>query len=219
MGQQLEDQLWLGPARAEGVGVERVAGGAGGGAPGGQQQWREGQGRHHHHHAYHPTRHGSQHDAGGRDLPPAPTGAVPVAAAAAAAAATLADIGSPLAAGLPPAPPPPPHYTDAELLPVVGLDCEWRPFASTSQPSLVQLSTDTDVWLVDLLALAPWPQALAAALRPAIGARHVFKVGVGIRFDLGKLAAAQPGAFGAARSCLDLAALWQAHVTAGGAGG
>eukprot|EP00887_Chlorella_sp_A99_P007389 scaffold2.g7389.t1 len=147
--------------------------------------------------ARHPPHHGSLH----HDVGAAATPAVKPAASTAA---------PPPAAALVP---PPVHYTDAELLPVVGLDCEWKPTESAAQPSLVQLATDGRVWVVDLLALGPAaPQAVSDALRPTMAAPHV---GVGIRDDLARLARAHPGAFGASRSCLDLSAAWEDYVAAG----
>ncbi|KAI7836357.1 hypothetical protein COHA_009779 [Chlorella ohadii] len=101
---------------------------------------------------------------------------------------------------------------DAELLPALGVDLEWQPDAeNSSPPSLLQLSTDSEVFLVDLLALAPHEAELAAALAPILTSDRVFKLGCGIASDCKKLADHHPAAFSLVRSCLDLSVMWRSH--------
>ncbi|PRW61071.1 exonuclease mut-7 [Chlorella sorokiniana] len=102
---------------------------------------------------------------------------------------------------------------DAEMLPALGLDLEWQPTdaENSSPPSLLQLSTDTEVFLVDLLALASHEAELAAALTPALVSDRVFKLGCGIASDCKKLADHHAAAFSLVRSCLDLSVMWRSH--------
>ncbi|KAL4452648.1 hypothetical protein ABPG75_008310 [Micractinium tetrahymenae] len=153
-----------------------------------------------------PHRHGSAHSPAGADGP---------AAAEAAAAG-----GSPTPAPLPSSPTAAPMAAaaaerDAELLPVLGLDLEWQPDSEKSAPpSVLQISTDSEVFVVDLLALGAAPDgeaALAAALDPALSSEAVYKVGCGIAGDCRKLAAHHPAAFAVARGCLDLSTVWRSH--------
>lgn len=98
----------------------------------------------------------------------------------------------PLPSSLPPPPPIPTHFAPA-----------------------LQLSTATDIFLVDLLALSADPDALSAALGPTLGSERVYKLGVGLSSDVRKLGASWPrvASFRAVRGCLDLGTLWkQRHV-------
>jgi hypothetical protein len=56
----------------------------------------------------------------------------------------------------------------------------------------LQVATDTDVFLVDLLALSGMPEALTAALGPLLGSERVYKLGVGVSSDIRKLGASYP---------------------------
>ncbi|GAB4818833.1 hypothetical protein N2152v2_005879 [Parachlorella kessleri] len=110
-------------------------------------------------------------------------------------------------------------------LPVVGLDVEWRPErqdgeGGSSPASIVQLAVDSDVFVVDLLALGGQPQELSAALGPMLSSERVYKLGVGLASDVRKLGASYPqvAGFRTVNGCLDLGSLWkQCHTPHHGA--
>ena len=54
------------------------------------------------------------------------------------------------------------------------------------------MATDSDIFLVDLLALSGDPAALNAALGPALGSERVYKLGVGVSADIRKLGGSYP---------------------------
>ena len=70
---------------------------------------------------------------------------------------------------------------------------------------------DSEVFVVDLLALTGRDAELAAALSPVLTSERVFKLGCGIASDCKRLAGRHPRAFSLARACLDLSTLWRSH--------
>ena len=56
----------------------------------------------------------------------------------------------------------------------------------------LQLATDSDIFIVDLLALGGQPQELSAALGPMLSSERVYKLGVGLASDVRKLGASYP---------------------------
>lgn len=102
--------------------------------------------------------------------------------------------------------------------PAIGVDVEWKPdiegtYESSSPASLLQISTDDHVFVIDLLALArpPLARQLSAALRPLLLEEKVYKLGCGLTGDLKKLALSYPfvDAFRSVHGCIDLSALWR----------
>ncbi|CAJ1420498.1 unnamed protein product [Effrenium voratum] len=96
-----------------------------------------------------------------------------------------------------------PGETVTPVLPVIGLDAEWRP--NTEGIALLQLAFRRSVFLLDMLALTNDPQLrsrLETALLPVLEAEHVYKVGFGLEEDLHRLGRALE--VSRARSVLDL---------------
>jgi hypothetical protein len=87
------------------------------------------------------------------------------------------------------------------------------PHISTVLPSLTcaYRCADSEVFVVDLLALTGRDAELAAALSPVLTSEGVFKLGCGIASDCKRLAGRHPRAFSLARACLDLSTLWRSH--------
>lgn len=86
---------------------------------------------------------------------------------------------------------------------VLGIDCEWRGDgaagaldSSTMEVQLVQLSTGTQIYLLDLPALLLGPaehaQSLQAALQAMMGCATLLKLGFGLKQDLAKLRQCHP---------------------------
>lgn len=97
------------------------------------------------------------------------------------------------------------------VLPVVGLDAEWRPDSISQERSpvaLLQLAFRRSVFLLDLstlLAEEGLGAAVADAVRRLLEAPQLFKVGFGLTNDLKRLAECLPGSLpGGAASVLDL---------------
>lgn len=68
---------------------------------------------------------------------------------------------------------------------VLGFDIEWKPFFKPNPPnkaSLMQLSSDDAVLLIQLFSVKPSP-----ALRNVLMSEHIKKVGVGISGDAAKM--------------------------------
>jgi len=83
--------------------------------------------------------------------------------------------------------------------------------SSFSPASLLQLSTDTNAYVLDLLKLGTsCPAALNASLQPLFMAPHIYKLGCSISGDLKKLASSYPdvAAFKSVAGCIDLTTLW-----------
>ncbi|CAE7220414.1 mut-7 [Symbiodinium sp. CCMP2456] len=86
--------------------------------------------------------------------------------------------------------------TVTPLLPIVGIDAEWRPKSPTGI-ALLQLSFRRSVFLLDMVLMQDdeelWT-SLARILRTALGAEHLYKVGFGLDVDLQRLASTLPTA-------------------------
>ena len=87
-----------------------------------------------------------------------------------------------------------------------------RPTLSRVLPALPASGfADSEVFVIDLLALTGRDAELAAALSPVLTSDRVFKLGCGIASDCKRLAGRHPRAFSLARACLDLSTLWRSH--------
>lgn len=101
------------------------------------------------------------------------------------------------------------------LLPVLGIDAEWRPFRGKEVPTpvaLVQLAFRRSVFLLDLVRLRESPELLFRAteiLRRCLEAEQLFKIGLGLSRDLQRLQKSFPEAIppDGARSVLELSTL------------
>lgn len=110
----------------------------------------------------------------------------------------------------------PPLETETVLLPSASASLDTVvPLPSTSSSfspaSLLQLSTDTNAYVLDLLKLgASCPAALNASLQPLFLAPHIYKLGCSISGDLKKLSSSYPdvAAFKTVAGCIDLTTLW-----------
>ncbi|CAE7218380.1 mut-7 [Symbiodinium necroappetens] len=97
--------------------------------------------------------------------------------------------------------------TVTPLLPIVGIDAEWRPKSPTGI-ALLQLSFRRSVFLLDMVLMQDdeelWT-SLARILRTALEAEHLYKVGFGLDVDLQRLASTLPAAMPEdVRSIIDL---------------
>ena len=98
----------------------------------------------------------------------------------------------------------------------LAIDAEWKPDVfgqSPHSPSLCQLATADDVWLVDLESTTPLDGALAA-LADTLASDSVRVLGFGLQHDLDKLQRCFPDRTIQARRVVDLR-----DVTAGGLSG
>ncbi|CAE7462248.1 mut-7 [Symbiodinium natans] len=86
--------------------------------------------------------------------------------------------------------------TVTPLLPVVGIDAEWRP-KSPNGIALLQLSFRRSVFLLDMVVLQEdedlWNR-VARILRAALESERLYKVGFGLDVDLQRLAVTLPAA-------------------------
>ncbi|KAK4535040.1 hypothetical protein CDCA_CDCA03G1065 [Cyanidium caldarium] len=106
---------------------------------------------------------------------------------------------------------PPPNPSPCRRLPV-GLDVEWRPVLDSGREphcSLLQVATDTQVFLVDLLSAdrdAAFREALDETLQHVLRSDRLLKLGFGFAADLQRLHRCRPSmsCFWVAAPAMDL---------------
>ena len=79
--------------------------------------------------------------------------------------------------------------------PIVGLDGEWKP-GNNTPVSILQVATRTEVFVLDLLAMAPSESPACDALDSLLGdmlqSQRVYKLGFGFAYDLTRMKASYP---------------------------